>query len=177
MADCSFSLKSGLSRNGSSHACFPNIKRPCLIGERASCFADIILVTHFLFVLFVVGSLPLIWIGARMRARFVRNLRVRVAHLARILFVALESLVGMVCPFTWTGRFAAARANRKRTSFSAGCTGFFSTTSPKGVLTVIYLMFPSSSPHTFKLVPPHRAAGSEPIAKTVSMIMTSFCSA
>ena len=33
--------------------------------------ADLILIIHFLFVLFVVGSLPLIWIGAWMGLDFV----------------------------------------------------------------------------------------------------------
>jgi hypothetical protein len=63
--------------------------------------ADLILITHFLFVLFVVGSLPLIWIGGWIGLDFVRNRTFRLSHLAAILFVAGESLVGMVCPLTW----------------------------------------------------------------------------
>ena len=62
--------------------------------------ADIVLIVHFLFVLFVVGSLPLIWIGGWMRLDLVRNLRFRLAHIAAILFVVVESFVGMICPLT-----------------------------------------------------------------------------
>jgi hypothetical protein len=49
--------------------------------------ANTILVIHFLFVLFVVGGLPVIWIGAWLRLNFVRNIWLRIAHLAAILFV------------------------------------------------------------------------------------------
>ena len=62
--------------------------------------ADIVLVLHFVFVLFVVGSLPLIWIGAALGWPWVRNFTFRVAHLAAICIVATESLIGMICPLT-----------------------------------------------------------------------------
>lgn len=62
--------------------------------------ADLILVIHFLFVLFVAGGLALIWTGAAFGWRWVRNFWFRLAHLAAILFVAGESLVGMACPLT-----------------------------------------------------------------------------
>ena len=35
-----------------------------------------------------------------MRLDFVRNLRFRLAHIAAILFVVVESLLGMICPLT-----------------------------------------------------------------------------
>jgi len=43
--------------------------------------ADIVLVVHFAFVLFVVGGLVLIWIGVVLRWAWVRNFWFRVAHL------------------------------------------------------------------------------------------------
>ncbi len=55
--------------------------------------ADFIMIVHFAFVLFVVGGLALIWAGAGLGWRWVRNLWFRVAHLAAILFVAGEALV------------------------------------------------------------------------------------
>jgi hypothetical protein len=63
-------------------------------------FADIILTVHFLFVLFVVGGLILIWTGAALRWRWIRNSWFRLAHLAAIVFVAAESLIGVACPLT-----------------------------------------------------------------------------
>lgn len=63
-------------------------------------FADAILIVHFLFVLFVAGGLPAIWIGAALGWKWVRNFAFRVTHLAAICFVSIETLVGIACPLT-----------------------------------------------------------------------------
>jgi hypothetical protein len=117
--------------------------------------ADIILIIHFLFVLFVVGSVPLIWIGARLRWRFVRNIRFRLAHLGAILFVSMESLAGMVCPLTLLEDLL--RQSPTDTSFIQRWLHrilFYDV--PEGVLTVLYLLFAILVAITFKLVPPSR---------------------
>ena len=62
--------------------------------------ADAVLVVHVAFVAFVVGGLALVWIGAALGWRWVRNFRFRVAHLAAIGFVAFEAVIGIVCPLT-----------------------------------------------------------------------------
>lgn len=62
--------------------------------------ADLILVIHFSFVLFVVAGLPLVWIGAARGWRWVRNRGFRIAHLAAILFVSAEAAAGIWCPLT-----------------------------------------------------------------------------
>jgi hypothetical protein len=62
--------------------------------------ADVILLLHLGFVMFVVIGEILILAGAALRWRWVRNLRFRLIHLACILFVALEALVGVLCPLT-----------------------------------------------------------------------------
>ena len=62
--------------------------------------ADVILIVHFAFVLFVVGGLALIWIGALSGWKWVRHFWFRVAHLAAIVFVAGEALAGIWCPLT-----------------------------------------------------------------------------
>jgi hypothetical protein len=62
--------------------------------------ADLILMSHLLFVAFVAGSVPVVWFGARRGWSWVRNRAFRVTHLAAIVFVALESLLGSVCPLT-----------------------------------------------------------------------------
>jgi polyferredoxin len=66
----------------------------------ADFLADFILIVHFAFVAFVVGGLALIWIGAAAGWQWVRNFWFRVAHLAAIVFVAGEALVGVWCPLT-----------------------------------------------------------------------------
>ena len=115
--------------------------------------ADIILIIHFLFVLFVVGSLPLIWIGGWMRLDLVRNLRFRLTHIAAILFVAVESFVGMICPLTLL-------EDRLRGGESGGSfiqrwlhrILFYDV--PEWVLTTIYVLFAVLVIITFRLLPP-----------------------
>jgi len=82
-----------------------------------SLLADVVLIVHFAFVLFVVGGLGTIWIGAAAGWRWVRNWWFRTAHLAAIAFVAAESLLGIWCPLTaWED---ALRGRREDASFIA----------------------------------------------------------
>lgn len=62
--------------------------------------ADIVLVAHALIVVFNVGGLAAIWIGAALGWRWIRNFWFRAAHLGLMGFIAAQSLVGMVCPLT-----------------------------------------------------------------------------
>jgi len=61
--------------------------------------ADAVLVVHVLFVLFVGGGFVLILAGAG-RWSWIRNRRFRVSHVAAIVFVAVEALLGFTCPLT-----------------------------------------------------------------------------
>lgn len=73
--------------------------------------ADLVLIIHFAFVLFVTGGLLFIWMGAAAGWRCVRNFGFRIAHLAAICFVALEALFGMACPLTaWEDALRGASA-------------------------------------------------------------------
>ena len=62
--------------------------------------ADAILLLHALFVAFVVFGLLLIYIGWPLRWSWVRNRWFRMAHLAAIAIVVLQSWLGMICPLT-----------------------------------------------------------------------------
>jgi len=78
-----------------------------------SFLADLILVVHFAFVLFVVGGLAATWIGAAAGWPWVRNFRFRAAHLAAIAFVAAESIGGAWCPLTlWELRLRGREAEK-----------------------------------------------------------------
>lgn len=63
-------------------------------------FANLVLVLHFAFVLGVVGGLLLIVAGGLRQWAWVRNIRVRLLHLAATLFVIAESWLGITCPLT-----------------------------------------------------------------------------
>ncbi|UCH40613.1 MAG: DUF2784 domain-containing protein [Gammaproteobacteria bacterium] len=75
--------------------------------------ADAILVTHFLFVCFVVIGLLLIFIGQWRAWTWVRNYRFRLAHLVAIAIVVLQSWLGMICPLTIWEMDLRARAGEQ----------------------------------------------------------------
>src|SRR5687767_15922730 len=62
--------------------------------------ADAVLIVHFMIVAFIVGGLVLVWLGAAVGWRWVRNPWFRYLHLAAIVFVAAEALLGIACPLT-----------------------------------------------------------------------------
>jgi hypothetical protein len=115
--------------------------------------ADIVLVIHFLFVLFVVGSLPLIWIGHWMGMGFVRNRRFRFAHLAAILYVTTESLLGVICPLTWLED--TLRGTPTETGFiERWLHSILFYQFPEWVFLVAYMLFALLVIITFRLIPP-----------------------
>lgn len=62
--------------------------------------AVLVLILHFLIVLFIVGGFVLIWLGYFRQWRFVRNRTFRLVHLGAMAVVLLESVTGIVCPLT-----------------------------------------------------------------------------
>ena len=62
--------------------------------------ADALLVLHFAIVVFIVGGLILVWIGAVAHWPWIRNPWFRYAHLGAIVFVAGEAVLGYACPLT-----------------------------------------------------------------------------
>lgn len=115
--------------------------------------ADIILIIHFVFVLFVVGSLPIIWMGAWMRWDCVRNRPFRLAHIFAILFVVVESFIGMVCPLTLLEDYL--RGTTTGNGFiQRWLHSILFYDVPTWMLTVIYVIFALLVIITFRLVPP-----------------------
>lgn len=66
----------------------------------AGCLADAILALHVAIVAFVVLGQAAILIGAWRRWRWIRDFRFRIAHLALMLFIALQAWLGRLCPLT-----------------------------------------------------------------------------
>jgi Protein of Unknown function (DUF2784) len=62
--------------------------------------ADAMLVTHVLFVIFVVLGLILVFVGKFGSWRWVRNPWFRMAHLFGISIVVIQSWSGIICPLT-----------------------------------------------------------------------------
>lgn len=117
--------------------------------------ADIVLIIHFLFALFVVGSLPLIWVGFWMGFGFVRNPGFRFAHLAAIVFVAGESIVGLVCPLTLL-EDALRGASPGGSFIQRWLRNVLYYNLPEWLLTVAYVLFAVLVVLTYVLLPPRK---------------------
>jgi hypothetical protein len=74
--------------------------------------ANAVLLIHFVLVLFISAGLPLIYVGAALDWSWVRAWQWRALHLAAIVFVAVESLLGIACPLTvWEDALRGDRSN------------------------------------------------------------------
>jgi hypothetical protein len=116
--------------------------------------ADLVLVAHFAFVLFVVGGFALILAGAALGWRWIRSRPFRYTHLASIVFVAAEALVGAACPLTvWED--VLRRTSPDAPSFVARWVSrLLYYDLPEWVFATAYVVFASAIAVTLWLVPP-----------------------
>ncbi len=63
-------------------------------------FADLILILHFIIVIFVTGLFFLIPLGYKLNWCWQRNKKIRLFHLGLILLVTIETVLGITCPLT-----------------------------------------------------------------------------
>tara|TARA_R110002111_G_scaffold262869_1_gene342106 strand:+ start:12807 stop:13241 length:435 start_codon:yes stop_codon:yes gene_type:complete len=121
--------------------------------------ADMTVVIHFSFVLFVLFGQILITIGVLAGWGWVRNLKFRVTHLASILFVVLESLVGVECPLTTLEYWLREKAGEARYQGDFIATRvheiLFFEPNP-AMFTICYSLFGLVVLITFFLAPPRR---------------------
>ena len=117
--------------------------------------ADHLLVLHFLVVAFIIGGLVLTWIGAAAGWAWVRNPWFRYLHLAAIVFVALEAVVGMTCPLTeWED---ALRGGAPAESFvGRWVRHLLYYRAPEWVFAGLYVGWAAATLATLGLVPPRR---------------------
>ena len=62
--------------------------------------ADIVLMFHFAIVIFITFGFFLIPIGYKSNWLWVTNLKLRICHCGLMLFITLETLLGITCPLT-----------------------------------------------------------------------------
>jgi hypothetical protein len=119
--------------------------------------ADVLLVVHFAIATFIVGGLIVVWIGAPLRWPWVRDPFFRYLHLAAILFVAAEALLGIACPLTvWEDML---RGNVQPESFVGRWVhSLLYYRAPEWVFTLAYLAWTAATLATLVLVPPRRRA-------------------
>ena len=62
--------------------------------------ADLVLLLHTTFVVFVIGALILTIVGGYLKWLWIRNLWFRTVHLVCIAIVVAQSWIGLLCPLT-----------------------------------------------------------------------------
>ena len=121
--------------------------------------ADALAAFHLGFVLFVLVGELLIVAGGLLRWAWVRNPKFRLAHLAAILVVAAEALLGWVCPLTrweWELREAAGHDVDHVSFVGRIATRLLYHDLPASTFTAIYIGFALLVLATLVLVPPRR---------------------
>jgi uncharacterized protein DUF2784 len=118
----------------------------------AALLADLILVAHSLFVLFVVGGLAVVLAGAR-RWPWVRNRAFRITHLGAIAFVVAESLLGIACPLTvWEDALRGGGETRGFVGRWLAWLLYYDV--PEWTLTAAYCAFAAAVIWAWRAVPP-----------------------
>jgi hypothetical protein len=130
----------------------------------SSLLADVILVVHFAFVLFVVGGFALILLGAALGWPWIRNPAFRYAHVGAIVFVALEALVGVACPLTvWEDALRSASSDAP--SFvGRWVSRLLYYDFPERVFTVAYVAFALAVIASLIWIPPRRRRPRNPLS-------------
>lgn len=126
-------------------------------GQGPRIAADALLVAHFLLAAFIVGGLPLVWLGAAAGWRWIRNPWFRSLHLAAIGIVALEALLGVVCPLTvWEDLL---RGSLQPQSFvGRWVQRLLYYDAPEWLFAALYVAWALATLITLWLVPPRRKA-------------------
>src|SRR5260370_24793869 len=85
--------------------------------------ADLVTAIHAGYAAFVVIGFVAILVGWTLRWHWIRNLYFRIAHLAMILFVCCEAIIGSTCPLTvWEN---ALRARGGESGYSRDFIGYW----------------------------------------------------
>lgn len=123
-------------------------------------FADLLVLFHFSYVSFAVGGELFILAGAFLKWGVVRNLAFRIAHLVAVVFVALESLVDVLCPLTeWEynlRELAGQRVEREISFIGRLLRKIIFYDFPSWAFTLMYMGFGALVILTFILIPPRR---------------------
>lgn len=128
------------------------------MGNGYSTLADIIVMFHLLYVIFAVGGQVAIMVGIWLKWRWVRQPTFRIAHLISVAFVALEAVLGMICPLTgWENdlrQLAGQSVNRDISFIARLARMIIFYDFPPWIFTVIHVSFGLLVIITFVFVPP-----------------------
>jgi hypothetical protein len=119
--------------------------------------ADVILLLHVGYALFVIGGVLLIVLGARFDWSWVRARRFRRVHLLCTAIVAVEALVGMMCPLTWLEHallVASGTAGYERSFIGQLLYRLLYYDAPAWMFTVVYTVVALTVAACYRYLPP-----------------------
>ena len=122
--------------------------------------ADLVVVFHSFYVAFAVGGELVILAGAIFKWKFIRRIIPRALHLASVVLVAAESLLGISCPVTILEnrlRTAAGQHTEEDITFVGRIIrNIIFYDFPDWVFTLMYVGFGVMVIATFVFIPPRR---------------------
>lgn len=121
--------------------------------------ADLTLVAHAAFIVFVVAGQGLILAGWTLGWRWTRNRTFRLVHVGAIALVVLESWFGVMCPLTWLEfRLRAAAGSPLAADSFVGywLQRLIFYDAPSWAFTAIYTSFAAVVVATLVFYPPER---------------------
>jgi polyferredoxin len=108
-------------------------------------------------VVFIVGGLALVWVGAPLGWHWIRNPWFRYLHLGAIGFVAVEAVLGIACPLTvWEDLLRGGAGAESFVGRWVRRLLFYR--APEWAFTAAYLAWALATLATMRLVPPRRKA-------------------
>jgi Protein of Unknown function (DUF2784) len=116
--------------------------------------ANAILVLHALIVLFIVGGLVAIWIGAAFKRQWVRDRAFRTTHIVAIGIVAALAAVDLPCPLTVLEDRLRAGAPGTQGFIQRWVSALLFYDFPIWVFTLAYVLFFLAVAVTWWRIPP-----------------------
>ena len=124
--------------------------------------ADLTLIAHAAFIVFVVAGQGLILAGWMLSWRWPRNPTFRVVHAGAIALVVLESWLGVICPLTWLEfRLRAIAGSPVQADSFVGywLQRLIFHDAPTWLFTLVYTAFGAVVAATLVFYPPKRRTG------------------
>jgi len=121
--------------------------------------ADIVAIIHLGYVAFVILGFVFIVAGIIFRWRWIRNPWFRVLHLAAIIGVAMEAIVGVNCPLTvleFRLRYPTGPFQERISFIGSFIDSILFYEAPGWVFTAVYAAFAMLVLITFIMAPPAR---------------------
>lgn len=122
----------------------------------AALLADIVLVVHAGIAAFMVGGMAAIWAGVAAGWSWVRNPWFRALHLGVIVFVALQSLAGRLCPLTVWEDWLRGAGSREQGFIERRVEALLYWDLPFHAFTALYVAFALAVALTWWYAPPRR---------------------